>query len=439
MTLHWLNPLALAGLALAALPVLIHLLQRHRAVRVPFPTLRFLRDSRAAAVRIRSLSDPWLLVVRVAIIAVAALAAAQPDLVTPWQRLRQDRLLARAIVVDASPSANVFNREREEAVAVERRADAVLELRSERVGSSLCQAARALRAGLVARHEIVVISDFQHGTINDAEISCVPAYVGLRFVRIGDKRPGTTSVSLAGLSTDGRRTEQRVEFEGPQTKVTISEREAGEALLPRIVASPNDTAAVTQLRRAASRAGTPALPADRPMTFIFPGGPTPAATPLRVPWMIAAVVAARGDALLLQAAASSRDAGISMPSPPWTPVVRSPAGETLISAAAEGQALIVSVSGSPSEVLALAAIRAFLTAAAATPDWRELEVESIPESQLTSWTRTAGPIPDERFRSTPPGDARWLWALALALLSVEWIVRRARPRPVAAGSEPRAA
>ena len=68
MTLYWLNPLALAGLAAAALPVIIHLLKRHRAVRVPFPTLRFLTDSRAAAVRIRSLSDPLLLIVRVAAI-----------------------------------------------------------------------------------------------------------------------------------------------------------------------------------------------------------------------------------------------------------------------------------------------------------------------------------------------------------------------------------
>jgi hypothetical protein len=107
--------------------------------------------------------------------------------------------------------------------------------------------------------------------------------------------------------------------------------------------------------------------------------------------------------------------------------VRSGTAEPLISAAAEGDGLIVSVSGSPSDVLALAAVRAFLNAAAVTPDWRELEVESTPASQLKAWTRGAGPIPNERFRSTPPGDARWLWALALALLCAEWIVRRDRP------------
>ena len=436
MTLHWLNPLALAGLAAAALPVIIHLLKRHRAARVPFPTLRFLTDSRAAAVKLRSLSDPWLLVVRVLTIAAAVLAAAQPDLVTPWQRAREDRLLARAIVVDTSSSANAFDRQRD-AVAVERRADAVVELRTERVGNSLCHAATALLDGPVARHEIVVISDFQHGTIHDAEIACVPSDVGLRFVQIGEKRAETTSVSLAGLPADGRVTEQRVEFEGPRTKVTLSEREAGDTLQPRILSSPDQTPAVVRLLRAAARAGAPALPANRPMTFIFPGGAMPIATPPRVPWMIAAVVAAREDAALLQAARSRRDPTATTLSSAWTPVVRSATGEPLISAAAAGDGLIVSVFAAPSDVLALAAVRAFLTAGAATPDWRELEVESIPASQLKAWTRVAGPIPNERFRSTPPGDARWLWALALALLCAEWIVRR--DRPAAAGTEARAA
>lgn len=437
MTLHWLNPLALAGLAAAALPVIIHLLKRHRAARVPFPTLRFLTDSRAAAVKLRSLSDPWLLVLRVVTIAAAVLAAAQPDLVTPWQRAREDRLLARAIVVDTSSSANAFARQREDAVAVERRADAFVELRTERVGSSLCHAATALLDGPVARHEIVVISDFQHGTIHDAEIACVPPDVGLRFVQVGEKRAETTSASLAGLPADGKVTEQRVEFEGPRTKVTLSEREAGDTLQPRILSSPDQTPAVARLLRAAARAGAPALPANRPMTFILPGGAAPTATPLRAPWMIAALVAARGDAALLQAATSRRDAKASTLSPAWTPVVRSATGEPLISAAAAGDGLIISVFAAPSDVLALAAVRAFLTAGAATPDWRELEVESIPASQLKAWTRVAGPIPNERFRSRSPGDARWLWALALALLCAEWIVRR--DRPAAAGTDARAA
>ena len=437
MTLYWLNPLALAGLAAAALPVIIHLLKRQRATRVPFPTLRFLTDSPAAAVKLRSLSDPLLLVLRVAAIAAAVLAAAQPDVVTSWQRARDDRRLARAIVVDTSSSTNALAPAREEAVALERRVDAVVELRSDRVGVSLCRAARALLDGPVARHEIVVISDFQHGTINDAEIACVPPDVGLRFVHIANDRAGSTSATLVGLPADGRTTDQRVEFEGPRTRVTFSGREAGASLQPRILAPPDHAPAVAGLLRAAARAGTPALPADRPMTFVFPGVAAPAGARLRAPWMIAALVAAREDAALVGAAISRRDVKVSTLSAAWTPVVRSATGEPLVSAAAEANGLMVSVSAEPSDVLSLAAVRAFLVAGVATPNWDELEVEAIPPSQLKAWTRAAGPIPDERFKPTPPGDSRWLWGVALALLCAEWVVRR--DRPAAAGTEARAA
>ena len=172
-----------------------------------------------------------------------------------------------------------------------------------------------------------MISDFQHGTINDAEIACVPPDVGLRFVQIANDRAGSTSATLVGLPADGRTTDQRVEFEGPRTRVTFSAREAGAALQPRILAPPDHAPAVAGLLRAAARAGTPALPADRPMTFIFSGVPTPAAAPLRVPWMIAALVAAREDAALVGAAISRRDAKVSTLSAAWTPVVRSATGE----------------------------------------------------------------------------------------------------------------
>ena len=207
-----------------------------------------------------------------------------------------------------------------------------------------------------------MISDFQHGTINDAEIACVPPDVGLRFVQIANDRAGNASATLVGLPADGRTTEQRVEFEGPRTRVTFSAREAGAARQPRILAPPDHAPAVAGLLRAAARAGTPALPADRPMTFIFPGVPTPAAAPLRVPWMIAALVAAREDAALVGAAISRRDAKVSTLSAAWTPVVRSATGEPLVSAAAEANGLMVSVSAEPSDVLSLAAVRAFLVA-----------------------------------------------------------------------------
>ena len=49
----WLQPAALWGLVLSALPVLVHLLRRRQADRVAFPSLRFVAGSQAAAVRLR--------------------------------------------------------------------------------------------------------------------------------------------------------------------------------------------------------------------------------------------------------------------------------------------------------------------------------------------------------------------------------------------------
>jgi hypothetical protein len=437
MILHWLNPLALAGLVITALPVVIHLLKRHRALRVPFPTLRFLTDSRAAAVRVRTLSDPLLLTVRVATIAAAVLAAAQPEIITSWQRRRHDQQIARAIVVDTSASTTSLTRKRAEAVEAERRADAVVEVGAVRPGASLCQAAAGLLNGPVARHEIVVISDFQHGSVTDADIACVPPDVGLRFVQIGDSRPGRTSATLVGLAADGKATQQQVEFDGPRTRVTVLPIVANAASEPKILAPSADAAAVAQLLRAVARIGAPSLPAERPLTFAFSGVTPPATSAPRSPWMIASLVAAGEDRALREAAASRPAAKIPALPAVWVPVLRSVAGEALVSAAAEGRGLMVLVAAGPSDVLSVAAARAFLTAVATAPDWRELEVETISPAQLKAWTRAAASIPPDRFKPTAPGDARWLWALALALICVEWLVRR--ERPIAPETEARAA
>jgi hypothetical protein len=95
----WLAPLALTGLALVALPILIHLLARHRSRRLLFPTLRFLPTSQLAALRRRSIADWPLLVVRVLIITAAVIAAAAPVFVSAARRAAWDARLARAIVV----------------------------------------------------------------------------------------------------------------------------------------------------------------------------------------------------------------------------------------------------------------------------------------------------------------------------------------------------
>jgi integral membrane sensor domain MASE1 len=101
----WLNPLALVALAAVSAPVLIHLLVQRRAERFPFPTLRFLRPTRLAAIRRHVLEDIPLLLVRAAILAAAVSALAGPLLVTAARRHAWDRRLVRAVVVDDAAGA----------------------------------------------------------------------------------------------------------------------------------------------------------------------------------------------------------------------------------------------------------------------------------------------------------------------------------------------
>ena len=100
VSIDWINPAALAGLAAIAGPVVVHLLRRQRAPRVTFPTIQFLAPTRAAAARFRRPSDLLLLCLRVAIVAAAAIAAAQPVLVTGWRRAAWEQRVSRALVVD---------------------------------------------------------------------------------------------------------------------------------------------------------------------------------------------------------------------------------------------------------------------------------------------------------------------------------------------------
>ncbi len=79
----FLNPLLLAGLALAALPVLIHLFDRRRLPRQPLPTLRFLLQVNEQVKRRVRLRDALLLLARVLVVSLLVLLVAHPLLRAP--------------------------------------------------------------------------------------------------------------------------------------------------------------------------------------------------------------------------------------------------------------------------------------------------------------------------------------------------------------------
>ncbi len=74
----FLAPALLALAAAAAIPIVLHLLQRHQGPRVVFPALRYLRRAEKESARQIRLRQLLLLLLRVAALLLLALAAAQP-------------------------------------------------------------------------------------------------------------------------------------------------------------------------------------------------------------------------------------------------------------------------------------------------------------------------------------------------------------------------
>ena len=74
----FLHPLALVGLAAAAIPALLHLLERRAPPEADFPPLRYLSEAERQSARRLKLRHLLLLILRTALIALVVLAAARP-------------------------------------------------------------------------------------------------------------------------------------------------------------------------------------------------------------------------------------------------------------------------------------------------------------------------------------------------------------------------
>jgi Aerotolerance regulator N-terminal len=427
VSLDWLNPAALAGLAVVAGPVLVHLLRRQRAPRVTFPTLQFLVPTRPAAARLRSPSDLLLLCLRVAIVAAAAVAAAQPVFVTTWRRAAWEQRVARVLVIGDTQRAGAGASRVRDAVAAERGGSAqVSEVHTRNLADGLKQAAAILRHADAGRAEIVVISDFQLGSLMAADIGALPAAIGLRFIAVDAPRTGATFQGWRSFHAGSApAVEQQITLDGSRTRVTLiaSRPSAREVTFLAPGEQADDLAA---LKRVVAAAGAPEKPVDRGLTMIFPGAVLPAVEPLRVHWMVDALATASADDRLRTVASARLGELAGGPGEPWVPVVRNGSGQPLVLVAAANQDLVAYVSAAPSELVAAAALRSLLSAVVAPPNWRDREVERLSASQLAGWTREANPSA-ARWTPQSPGDARWLWGLALLLLLIEGVARRAYP------------
>jgi len=103
MGLSFLNILLLSGTAVAAVPVLLHLLMRRKPVPHRFPALRFLQARSRVKKRQLKLQHVLLLLIRVLTLCMLVLALARPVLRGTGWIVDQEGPVAVACVVDTAP------------------------------------------------------------------------------------------------------------------------------------------------------------------------------------------------------------------------------------------------------------------------------------------------------------------------------------------------
>lgn len=390
----WNAPAALWGLALVAGPVLVHLLVRRHATRVLFPAMRFVPAVRAAAVRLRAPSDRGLLLLRAAVVAAAVLAVAQPVLMTAARERSWTARVARAVIVDASPSVPAATADRLAERALPG-AFASHRFAAADLGDGLQRATEWLTTAAAARREIVVVSDFQRGAIDDADVAAIPPAIGVTMIRAGS--PGAVRRVVPVDGWRGARWEPSVAVDAAGTRVTWTRAGRRAAGTLTIRSGASDRIAADRAAEAAQSFGVPASEPSRRIDVAFAGADAIPDAPPTTPWIAAAAIALRASPLLAETGVTVR------------------AGE-------RDGVMAVATTLPATSALAPAVIRAALVAAAEPVVDPEAESASIDEPVLARWRRDAapvGPAPGQNER-----DGRWLWALALALMAVEAIVRR---------------
>jgi len=102
----FIHPLALLGLAAAAIPALLHLLQRRIPPELDFPPVRYLSAAERESARRLKLRHLLLLILRTALIMVIVLAAARP--LVPLRGGGAHQPTAAVIILDNSPSSGAI-------------------------------------------------------------------------------------------------------------------------------------------------------------------------------------------------------------------------------------------------------------------------------------------------------------------------------------------
>lgn len=154
--MSFLGPTLLAGAALVALPIILHLVMKREPKRVEFPALRFVRK-RHSTNQTRLKIRHWLLLaLRCAFILLLALALARPVLRGSGLLAGHSAGLAAAVVIDNSPRMGYLVKNESRLQAAKDSATWLLEKLPADSQVALVEPARARRAKLADRDAAIL-------------------------------------------------------------------------------------------------------------------------------------------------------------------------------------------------------------------------------------------------------------------------------------------
>ncbi len=446
----WQFPSAFWALALLAGPIAVHLLRRHRADRVLFPNLRFVRASQTAAVRLRPPTDWWLLLIRALVVGLVVAALAGPVVLTEARMTRWNVAIARAVVVDSTESMRsardgATSSASSSAIVEAELRDATYARRMDvaDVEDGLRRGARWLASTPPSRKEIVLVSDFQRGSVDLEALKPVldelQDTIGFRPVLV-ETSPSTWSGNahaLIGAPEIPARSRQMV-LTPEDTRVTVH-REAqswsGIRFLTPGSAAPTTGAGdpnVARLLRTIAAVGTPDGASDEPIMIRFAGAAMPKGapvSPIRGGWMLRTVAGLHDDpdvkSLVATIPPMKATAQVLLDAP-WSVVVRREDGWPIVSAASSSNELVLDTAIGVDTLAAAAVVRAVLNARAGIETYAEREIGHEPATAIEALSRPPGPVDRDGWRNADVTDGRWFWAVALVLLALEQWLRRGR-------------
>ena len=242
MGLSFLTPMLLAGTALVAVPVVLHLVMRRKPVKHAFPALRFLRERAVANRRRLRLNHLLLLLLRMAAVALLAVALARPTLRgAGWladaegpvaavfvfdtaprmllregnrTRLAQAAEMARVLFTKLPPTSNVAVLDTSGGVATFSPTIAAAAARVERLAAAtpgttlagaMAEGLRLLASAPLARREMYVFTDCSRGAwagVAPLDMAASHPDVSVLYVDVGARSSRNFAIDTVELASD---------------------------------------------------------------------------------------------------------------------------------------------------------------------------------------------------------------------------------------------